>query len=430
MLHEFIEANREEILAQVRARAASRGGPLSVNAELNDGVPMFLAQLSDALARAATLKSVDHAEIESTAALHGGALFRQGLTVKQVVHDYGDLCQVITGLAVARTEVIDADDFRTLNLCLDDAIAGAVSAFAARRERAISDEGTERLGALVHEIRNLLNSAILAFDSLKRGSVAMSGSTSAILDRSLIGLTALVDRSFADVRLDHGEQQTEHVQVWEILEEAEISASMFAQTRGVQLLVGPTDRDLIVEVDRHLLAAAVGNLLQNAIKFTRPTTAVRLRASAAGARVFIEIEDQCGGLAPATPEDLLTPFVQRGQDRSGLGLGLSIVVKAAKAMGAELHITDLPGVGCVFTLALAWQSPPTPNDGQEPKRAMVTRVLRDVSRPSALSNSGEMGSLSGLPAFPHHSRHAREWTMIPTRRVDSTPRGSQYEGTP
>ena len=60
-------------------------------------------------------------------------LFRQGLTVAQVVHAYGDLCQAITRLAMERDTAIESEEFRTLNLCLDDAIAEAVTEYARQR---------------------------------------------------------------------------------------------------------------------------------------------------------------------------------------------------------------------------------------------------------------------------------------------------------
>src|ERR1700722_1134848 len=68
-------------------------------------------------------------------------------------------------------------DFRTLNLCLDDAIAEAVTEYSRQRERSILDQGTERLGVLAHEMRNLLNTSILSFDCIKSGRVAVGGST-------------------------------------------------------------------------------------------------------------------------------------------------------------------------------------------------------------------------------------------------------------
>jgi signal transduction histidine kinase len=374
MLREFIAANREEILAQARARVALRSEPLGTHAELTHGLPVFLDQVGEALRKAKLHEVVDHGEIHDSASRHGDHLFQEGLTVAGVVNSYGDLCQVITGLAVEHHASIGAGDFQTLNLCLDDATAGAVSAYSMQRERAISDEGTERLGVFAHELRNALNSAVLAFGLIKKGVVATGGSTGAILDRSHMRLQSLIDRSLADVRIDAGLLNLERVPLWEVLEEAEIGGSVVAQTKGLHFLVTALDLAVIVEADRPILAAAVANLLQNAFKFTLPGTTVKLRASTTATRVLIEIEDECGGLPPGQAEGLLLPFVQKGRDRTGVGLGLSICQKAVKMMGGHLHIRDLPGKGCVFTIDLPKQPPPPtsihahdrkPQDGPE-----------------------------------------------------------------
>ena len=63
--------------------------------------------------------------------------------MSQVVHDYGDVCQSVTDLAVEVNAPISTDDFRTLNRCLDEAIAGAVTEYG--REQNQSDaRGRER----------------------------------------------------------------------------------------------------------------------------------------------------------------------------------------------------------------------------------------------------------------------------------------------
>jgi signal transduction histidine kinase len=357
MLSEFLATNRDELLARARLRVAARNTPPGSELELSYGLPVFLDQLRNALRRADSEQGLDHSELERSAAHHGHDLFQRGLTVAQVVHDYGDLCQVITGLAVETNAPISAADFQTLNLCLDDAIAGAVTEFGRQRERELSVEGTEKLGVLAHELRNHLNTAMLAFSSIRKGIVAIGGSTGAVLERSLLGLQALIDRSFANVRLDVGLQQSRRVQVREIIEEVEVGASMFAQSRGLKLIVNSVDAQIVVEADRQILAAAITNLLQNAFKFTHAGSQVILSARFTETRVLIDVEDECGGLPAGRRESLLRPFVQRGSDRSGLGLGLSICVKAMQSMAGELSVRDVPGHGCVFTLDLPRQTP-------------------------------------------------------------------------
>ncbi len=358
MLRDFVSTHREEILARARLRVSARNSPVATDLELTKGLPVFLDQLDEALRKATAMEVIDHVELQKSASDHGQALFRQGLTVAQVVHDYGDLCQVITGFAVEKKASFPVDEFQTLNLCLDDAIAGAVTAFSEQRERVLSEEGTERLGILAHEMRNVLNAAMLSFSSIRTGVVAPGGSTSVIHERSLLRLQTLIDRSLADVRLDAGMQNVERVPVWEVMQEVEIAASIIAQSRGLQLAVTCVDRDVIVSADRQILAAAVANLLQNALKFTRPGSKVALRATTTATRVLLEVEDECGGLPEGTALILLRPFVQLGRDRTGLGLGLAICAKAVKSIAGELRITDIPGKGCVFTIDLPKQPPP------------------------------------------------------------------------
>ena len=94
-------------------------------------------------------------EISKTAVLHGRDLLLQGVTVSQVVHGYGDICQSITELALEENSRIGTEDFRTLNRCLDDAIAGAVTEFGRGRNQSSIDgeaaRGNERLGYVFHD---------------------------------------------------------------------------------------------------------------------------------------------------------------------------------------------------------------------------------------------------------------------------------------
>jgi signal transduction histidine kinase len=352
VLDDFITSNRDAIIACAKARVAARTSPKPSDVELSNGVPLFLDQLCAALRLAKSSDVVAHEQIRETAGRHGRDLLRKGLTIGQVVHDYGDVCQTVTELAVRQGVAILGHEFRILNLCLDDAIAEAVTEYSRQREHAIKDQGTERLGILAHELRNLLNTATLSFESIKSGRVAAGGSTGLMHSRSLLLLRDLVDRSLADVRLDAGIEHLEYISVAGFVDEMEIGALLQARARGLHLVVGPVDRAVAIEGDRQTLAAAVSNMLQNAFKFTRKNGNVSLTTRATTDRVLFDVEDECGGLPPGKTEDLFRPFEQRGADRSGVGLGLSICLKAAKANAGEIRVRDLPGKGCVFTLDL------------------------------------------------------------------------------
>lgn len=352
MLSEFLAQYRETIIANSRAKVASRAAPRATPVEMKTGVPLFLDQLIATLRiQETTGGTPSDAQIGLSAAKHGKALQEIGFTAAQVIHDYGDVCQAITELCVKLDAPITADEFRTLNRCIDEAMAEAITEYGRQRELSISDDETERLGFFAHELRNLLSNSMLAFEVLKGGTVGVGGSTGVVLGRNLAGMRDLIDRSLAEVRLKAGIKRRERVRLAEFIEEVEVAATIEAKARGLQLTVTPVPQGVSVEMDRQILAAAVANLLQNAFKFTRPGGHVLVRTHADADRVFIAIEDECGGLA-GRPEDLFALFEQRSKDRSGLGLGLAIARQGVSANGGEINARNIAGRGCIFTVEL------------------------------------------------------------------------------
>jgi signal transduction histidine kinase len=296
-------------------------------------------------------------EIGIAARRHGQELLRHGYTFDRVVHDYGDLCQAITDLALENDVPILVDEFRTLNRCLDNAIADSVTEFAYERDLLVADRDAdtfhERLGVFAHELRNLITTATQAVGAIRTGQVGLSGPTGAVLDRCLIGLRSLVDRSLADVRLRSAiPARGRLIGLGDFIADLEVAARLEAQAHECALTVAHVDSQLAVDADRDMLFSAVGNLLQNAFKFTRPHTEVLLNAYATADRVLIDVEDNCGGLPPGNAEHLFQPFTQGGTDKSGVGLGLSICRRSVEANHGLLSVRDMPGKGCVFTIEL------------------------------------------------------------------------------
>jgi signal transduction histidine kinase len=352
---------------------AERFRPLAAEDELLHGIPIFIDQLIKTLrieqsadpARGLEVSGRPgggaNSEIEVTAALHGREMMKRGFTIAQVVRDYGDLCQAITNTAFESGTHIDVDEFRTFNRCLDNAIAGAVTEYAHQQDSSAAEEGAQalnsRLGPLAHELRNLVHTAGLAVEAMKTGNVGLSGATGAVLDRCLIGLRVHIDRSLADVRVTAGlPPRTQLISLADFIAETMVSASLDARTRRCRLSVSDIDKDLAVYADRDMLSSAVGNLLQNAFKFTKRATEVSLTVSAATDRVLIEVEDHCGGLPPDAVNTMFAPFRQNGEDRSGVGLGLDICRRSVEANNGVLRVRDVPGAGCVFTIDLPRRS--------------------------------------------------------------------------
>jgi signal transduction histidine kinase len=352
MLYEFLTANRPEIIARARARVKERTAPRPTDDELEKGIPLFLDQLVTIL-RQSTSPGLASPELADAAARHGGELRAKGFSVSQVVSDYGDVCQVVTELAHETGAPITVEEYQTFNLCLDNATAQAVSEYGRVRERGRSEDEARRLGELSHELRNRLNTAMLGFSAIRSGSSPVGGSVANVVWQSLESIRDLVSRSLTEVRLQSATLFVKDpIGVRELIEEVEVEASLDAREREISLSVGPVAREIEIDGDRPILTAALMNLLQNAFKFTRAGGRVSLTTSANQDHVLFAVEDECGGLPAGEAEDLFQPYVQSGADRRGMGLGLTISRRAVEAHGGTLTARNLPGRGCIFTIAL------------------------------------------------------------------------------
>jgi signal transduction histidine kinase len=231
-----------------------------------------------------------------------------------------------------------------VNSSLDEAIAAAVTTYAHEsqsrasiKQYEASERGNERVGFLVHELRNLVNTAIVAFEVVKTGNVGVSGSTGGVLQRSLLGLRDLIAHSLDEVRMIKGTTNRRRIVVANFIQDVADSARLAANARGIKLSVPPVDHDIAIDGDEQILAAVLGNLLQNATKFTHSDTEVALRVKASADRVLIEVEDECGGL----------PGGGDAKELTALNDG-------------RLYARNLPGRGCVFTVDLPRAMAPTP----------------------------------------------------------------------
>ena len=374
-MQNFLTNNRDELVTRCKSKVALRARRGATDVQLPNGVPLLLEQLIQTLSaedagepKTSLLISGPaggdrglHSDIGVGATAHGRQLLDLGYTVDQVVHDYGDLCQAITDLAVERDAPFSVDAYRTLNRCLDNAIANAVTEFAAQRDVVIgaahAAEENQRLGFLAHELRNYLNVAVLAFDALEGGGLPIAGSTGAVLKRNLYRLAEVIGQTLLEVRC--AAMPANPLQVFALapfIADAASLASLYAQETGCTLSVPAVDPQLALRGNRERLLAALGNLLQNAFKFTRPNSEVTLQVHAREGRVSIDVGDHCGGLPPGTAEKLFKPFSQASEDARGLGLGLSIAAQGVTAAGGFLSVQDLPGVGCVFRIDLPAES--------------------------------------------------------------------------
>ncbi len=213
MLHDFITENRQELISRCRAKVVKRFAPSEVPPTVDYGVPMLLQQIIATLrceqskpvhVEMASAPTPAPTEIGRTAALHGTELRRLGYSVDQVVHDYGDVCQSVTELAAEHQTTISVEDFRTLNQCLDNAIADAVTSFGISRQQHVDSQAQTlhlRLNSFTEEHRRLVDIAIQSFFAIKGGDVGYSGATASLLVHTLGELRSLVERTLPEIHL-------------------------------------------------------------------------------------------------------------------------------------------------------------------------------------------------------------------------------------
>jgi len=211
-LHEFLTANRQILINRCRDKVAKRFEPAEIHATLDHGVPLFLQQLAETLREEETtgVRNGDSSPapaptaIGRAAALHGSELLRRGFTIDQVVHDYGDVCQCVTALAVEQNVPISTDEFRTLNRCLDNAIADAVASFGSNRQTSIERQAEtlqQRLQIFSAEHKRLMDIALRSLAAIKTGNIGIGGATGTLLAHALDELGSLTDRSLPEILL-------------------------------------------------------------------------------------------------------------------------------------------------------------------------------------------------------------------------------------
>jgi signal transduction histidine kinase len=353
VLHDFLEKHKKEILLLSEQKTLILAGLLGGSEQLKLGLPLFYEQLIKVLEK--KLSSNPPEELLIAAAEHGKEFLRLGYTLSHVVHAYGAMCQAITELATIKNANISPYEFNILNGCLDVAIAAAVSEFQFRSVEASEAREVQHLGFLAHELRNSLSSATLAQDMIKAGLVGTSGSTAAVLEANLSRMRHLIDRSLSEVRM-RAEVDIFvvkfHLSI--LIDQILITAKLDADKKK-QSLHCDVDLGIEIENDRQFLLSAIGNLVQNAIKYSKVGAKIWLRGKTSGDRVLIVIEDECGGLDPDKIDTLFEPYEQANKDRSGLGLGLAVTQRAVDLCQGKITVHNKPGYGCAMTIDIPFK---------------------------------------------------------------------------
>ncbi|MDB4969285.1 MAG: Sensory box histidine kinase/response regulator [Myxococcales bacterium] len=314
--------------------------------ELIDSMSFFLDDVVAALAGETRIARGD-----SAAGSHGVERLRLGFRIDRVVREYALIGQLILEMAAAREVQPTPQEQVLLLRTVSDGAAIAASEYMRRRESDVAAREAAHAGFLAHELRNSLASARFAFDVLRRRVAGDVVSLVNIVDASLRQANQHLDDALAGARLRGGVVSSVPVFLGLMIDEIATEITPQASEKRLALEID-ADRRLELTGDPRLIRSALTNLMQNAVKFSRPGGKVQVRARAHAGEMIVDVEDACGGIAADKIDRIFAPFEQAGSDGSGFGLGLVIARDSAEAQGGSLRVQNVPDRGCVFTLSL------------------------------------------------------------------------------
>ncbi|MGE5362339.1 MAG: PAS domain-containing protein [Bacteroidales bacterium] len=253
----------------------------------------------------------------------------------------------------------------------------------------------EFLAMLSHELRNPLAPIRSALYVLEHGMPggAEARSAQAVIGRQVAHLAHIVDDLLDVTRISRNkiELRRERLDLHEVIAGAVEDYRILLADKGVRFEVDLASAPLWVNVDRTRIAQVVGNLLQNALKFTPSGGRVRLSAGIAAGAAEVRVADTGMGIATEILPHLFQPFMQvdTSVDRraGGLGLGLALVKGLTQLHGGEVSVgSEGVGKGAEFVVRLPLEAgdagalhvrPST--KGRTPHRVLVIEDNEDAA---------------------------------------------------
>jgi signal transduction histidine kinase len=351
-LSEFIRRCRSEIIVAWETRARAEILPAHLTQEqVLDSLNLLLDELADVLSRRPTLG--ERAE-SALARAHGRERHTVQLDVGAVVREYAILFECILDVARARGKSLDLAAVIDLSRAIQIVAAEAVDEFVQKSRTEVQAAAFEHFAFLAHEVQSPLSATLLAFE-LGRSTGEIEGPSAERLRRGLEKVRELIDHAIAESRREVTGAgpglQREPVVFAALLEDVIQELTPQAANRQVTLSL-QAHGELTLLGDRHLLRSAVGNLVGNAVKFTRRGGKVTVHSNVQEGHVRITVEDQCGGIPVEDVERLFESFMQGSQRRGGHGLGLAIARQAIEAHAGTIAVRNLPPAGCIFVVEL------------------------------------------------------------------------------
>lgn len=240
------------------------------------------------------------------------------------------------------------DEVKALADAFDDMLERLEQAFA-QQSRFVADAA--------HELRTPLTTLRTNLEVIYQdqdATLADYREMAKVLDRILDRMEHLVENLLL---LARGEAEVERAvtDLGVLLTEVVDEMKLLAQAHNVTLELAVTD-EIVVLADAPLLARAVGNLIENGIRYNRPGGSVAVTAYREASGIAIQVKDTGIGISSDELPHIFERFYRvdrsRNRHRGGAGLGLSITAHIVQLYAGHIRVESVPGVGSTFTIWL------------------------------------------------------------------------------
>jgi signal transduction histidine kinase len=229
------------------------------------------------------------------------------------------------------------------------------------RQAALEEERRLFVSAIAHDLRTPLFMLRGHLKGLERGVAATPEKIAhyvAVCQTKADALERLIADLFAYTRLEYLEQEPERapLELGELLRQAVEGEQPLAAVRGIALTLDAPAEDCSLLGDGHLLARAVENLLDNALRHTSEGGRIQVSCRRERDTLMFAVADTGPGIAPRDLPHLFTPLYRgepsRNRQTGGAGLGLAISRRILRAHGGDLTAANRPTGGAVFAATL------------------------------------------------------------------------------
>jgi len=356
---------------RVRVLSSARGLDVPT---LNDHMPVWLAELAAALG-ALSRAAADDPEADATPLAHGLQRFEDGFDIEEVVAEYNILRDCVHDLSERLALDLRGRARRELDRQFDDAIAGAVKAFAATQAREVQRRRAEHLAFVAHDLRTPLSAITFCIHILEQrlpmgGGDAETGRVLRTLGRGAKQLDVLVSQVLKEnthLLTELGVQvERRTFDLWPVVELLMQDLQPIAAKSSTRLVNRIPD-DLDVNADAGLLRRVLQNLVANAIGYT-PGGEVTVGARDRPGEELVEcwVTDNGSGIPRDRIDKVFEPL-ETDPDRDGVGLGLAIVKTFVEAHDGKVEVESVEGEGCSFRFTLPRVAVVTADPATAPK---------------------------------------------------------------